>query len=113
MNILAVGSTAMKAPTHSQTEQQPRRADGPADPSTGTAEPDNEFGDEPTVSNVRNPAAQAGIGDSDDEPSRTPTGAYRLVRPATSDRLNPGDSALSVADKPLKKRTIIGITRKK
>jgi hypothetical protein len=113
MNILAVGSAAMKAPTHSQTEQQPRRVDGPVDASGKQAEADDEFGDEPTVSNLRHPALRAANADGDDEPSRTPTGAYRMLRPATSDRLNPNDPAPSAAAQPPKKRTIIGITRKK
>jgi hypothetical protein len=103
----------MKSRIHSQTEQQPQCADGRVDPSDEMAEAAEEFGDEPTVSNLRNLAAPAVSGDSDNGPFPTPTGAYRLVRPATSDRLDRGAPSPSAADKNRKKRTIIGVTRRR
>lgn len=106
----------MKSPTQLQTEQQPVRGDGPVDQSDVMAKDDDEFGDEPTVSNLsnlRNPAAQPVCRDSENDPARTPTGAYRLVRPATSDRLDLADPSPSAPAKTAKKRTIIGVTHRR
>jgi hypothetical protein len=110
----------MKSPTQLQTEQQPARGHGPVDRSDVMADEmakdDDEFGDEPTVSNLsnlRNPAAQPVSRDSENDPARTPTGAYRLVRPATSDRLDLADPSPSVPAKTAKKRTIIGVTHRR
>lgn len=74
------------------------------------AEDADEFSDAPTVSSRRNPAAQAVSGDSDSS-ARTQTGAYRLIRPATSDHLDL-DKPLPAA-KTIKKRTVIGVTRRR
>ena len=106
----------MKSPTQLQTEQQPARGDGPVDQSDEMAEDDDEFGDEPTVSNLSNlhsPAAQPVSRDSENDPARTPTGAYRLVRPTTSDRLDLADPPPSAPAKTAKKRTIIGVTHRR
>jgi hypothetical protein len=107
----------MKSPTQLQTEQQPVRGDGPVDQSDEMADEmakdDDEFGDEPTVSNLHNPAAQPVSRDSENDPARTPTGAYRLVRPTTSDRLDLADPSPSAPAKTAKKRTIIGVTHRR
>ena len=100
----------MKSPTHLQTEK-PAPGDEPMGQSDEMAAAADEFGDEPTKSNLRNPADQIAGGDSD--PARTQTGAYRLVRPATSDRLDPSVSSLPITAKTAKKRTIIGVTRRR
>jgi hypothetical protein len=102
----------MKSPTHLQTEK-PAPGDGPMGQSDEMAAAADEFGDEPTKSNLRNPADQIAGGDSDNEPARTQTGAYRLVRPATSDRLDPSVSSLPIPAKTAKKRAIIGVTRRR
>jgi len=103
----------MKSPTHSQTEQQPARSDGPMAQSEEMVAGADEFRDEPTVSNRCSPAAQPARGDSEKDPTRTPTGAYRLVRPATSDRLDRDEPPPPVTANNSKKRAIIGVTRRR
>jgi hypothetical protein len=111
MSILAVRATAMKFSTHAQIEQQLARADGPVGQSEEMAEDADEFSDAPTVSSRHNPAVSPVSRDSESRAARTQTGAYRLIRPATSDHLDLADP-LSAA-KTVKKRTVIGVTRRR
>jgi hypothetical protein len=110
MSILAAGATAMKSSTHAQTEQRLARADAPVGEAAEMAEDADEFSDVPTLASRRDPAAQALSGEGDSG-SRTQTGAYRLIRPATSDHLDL-DGPLPAA-KTAKKRTVIGVTRRR
>ena len=68
------------------------------------------FGDVPTVGNGANPAALPTEADSGQSQGLSGAGAYRMVRPATSDRIAVPTPA--PAERPNGNRVVIGVARK-
>lgn len=75
------------------------------------AEDDDVFSDIPTVSNRANPAASPSEIDKDSGQGLAGAGSYRMVRPATSDRVAIPDPP-SAPKRPSGNRVIIGVARK-
>jgi len=99
-----------------QATEQDRSAETSAEPDNVAAAPasDDEFSDVPTESNRANPLSATS------DPGKGPTqdsgqglagaGSYRLVRPATSDRIDVHPTPSP--DRPTPHRVVIGVARK-
>ena len=72
------------------------------------ADDEDAFSEIPTVANPANPTASPGKIDKVDGQGLGGAGAYRMVRPATSDTLAPP----APAKRPSGNRVIIGVARK-
>jgi hypothetical protein len=89
-----------------------------ADVAAALSEDEDAFNDTPTVSNRPNPTTQPSEPPSEPEKvsdqGLTGAGAYRMVRPATSDRIDvpaPAAPGRPAADRAMN-RVIIGVARK-
>ena len=74
------------------------------------AQDEEVFSEIPTVANRTNPTVSPSELDKNKDQGLGGAGAYRLLRPATSDRIAVPSPA--VPDRPAAKRVIIGVARK-
>lgn len=85
-----------------------------ADVAAALSEEDDAFSDTPTVANRANPTTPPSEIDKASGQGLTGAGAYRMVRPDTSDRIDvpaPSTPERPAADRALN-RVIIGVARK-
>jgi hypothetical protein len=74
------------------------------------AQDEDAFSDVPTVANRANPTVSPGKIDKGEDQGLAGAGAYRLVRPATSDRIEV--PAPAAPERPSVNRVVIGVARK-
>jgi hypothetical protein len=84
----------------------------PASSVEDLAQDEDSFSDTPTVANRANPTASPSEIDKQQGHGLAGAGAYRMVRPAVSDRIEPPAPPPTAAKRPSGNRVIIGVARK-